>query len=151
MLWRYADGAINTALRGAACLKSSVKLSDCNGVMHEFHLCTHLLGDIVSLEASELRDGAPGDYEFQIVGDPREDLFSLCGRLVEKMRRALAVMHVRRGRLGLEIIEETVRGRIGWDDAAEGRLPLVTIDGQEFSWGRTWTCVDVFRGMAVHA
>jgi hypothetical protein len=43
-------------------------------------------------------------------------------------------MKVRRGRLGLEITEETVRGRIGWDDAAKSRGPLVTIDGQEFSW-----------------
>ncbi|MDL2354635.1 MAG: hypothetical protein QFF03_05210 [Pseudomonadota bacterium] len=123
-----------------------VKLSDCKGVMHEFHLRTHLLGDIVSLEAFELRDDAPGGYEFQIVGDPREDLFSLCGRLVEKMRRALAVMHVRRGRLGLEIIEETVRGRIGWDDAAEGRLPLVTIDGQEFSWDELGHALMCFEG-----
>jgi hypothetical protein len=61
--------------------------------MHEFHLRTHLLGDVVSLEAFELRDGAPGGHEFQIVGDAREASFSLCGRVVEKMRRALAVMH----------------------------------------------------------
>jgi hypothetical protein len=27
--------------------------------LHEFHLRTHLLGDIVSLEAFELRGGAP--------------------------------------------------------------------------------------------
>lgn len=123
-----------------------VKLADCNGVMHEFHLRIHLFGDIVSLEAFELRDGAPGGYEFQIVGDPRDDLLDLCGRLVEKIRRALAVQHVKRGRLGLEIIDETVRGRIGWDDTAEGRLPLVTIDGQEFSWNELGHALMGFEG-----
>jgi hypothetical protein len=67
---------------------------------------------------------------------------------VEKIRRALAVMKVRRGRLGLEITEETVRGRIGWDDAAKSRGPLVTIDGQEFSWhdlGHALMCFDGWK------
>jgi hypothetical protein len=33
--------------------------------------------------------------------------------LVEKIRLSLAVMHVRPGRLGLEIIEEIFQGRMG--------------------------------------
>ncbi len=123
-----------------------IKLADCKGVMHEFHLRTHLFGNIVSLEAFEIRDGAPGGYEFQIVGDPSEDILSLCGRLVEKMRRALAVMHVARGRHGLEIIEDVVRGHIDWDDAADGRLPLVIIDGQAFSWDELGQALMCFEG-----
>jgi hypothetical protein len=89
-----------------------VKLSECNVVKHKIHLPTHLLGDIVLLEAFELCDGA-GRLRISIVGDPREDLFSLCGYLVGKMRLALAVIHVRRSRLGLEIVEGAVRGRMG--------------------------------------
>lgn len=89
-----------------------VKLSECNVVKHKIHLRTHLLGDIVLLEAFELCDGARR-LRIPIVGDPREDLFSLCGYLVGKMRLALAVMHVRRSRLGLEIVEGSVRGLMG--------------------------------------
>jgi hypothetical protein len=89
-----------------------VKLSECNVVNHKIHLRTYLLGDIVLLEAFELCDGA-GRLRIPIVGDPCEDLFSLCGYFVGKMRVALAVMHVRRSRLGLEIVEGAVRGRMG--------------------------------------
>jgi hypothetical protein len=35
-----------------------VKLSECNGIKRKIYLCTHLLDDIVLLEAYKLRNGA---------------------------------------------------------------------------------------------
>ena len=72
---------------------------------------------------------------FEIIGDPEDDLWVLLGRLVEKMRRALSVQHLRKGDYGLEIANPgVVRGRIECDRGSDGRLPLLVIDGQEIDW-----------------
>jgi hypothetical protein len=89
-----------------------VKLSECNVVSTRF-ICVPICSATSSCWRHLSFATAPGGYEFRIVGDPREDLFSLCEYLVGKMRLALAVMHVRRSRLGLEIVEGAVRGRMG--------------------------------------
>ena len=69
-----------------------------------------------------------------MIGDPKEDLWVLFGRLLEKMRRGLAQRHLMQSTYGLEIGEEgAVRARIGYDEFAKG-LPLLTIDGREITW-----------------
>jgi hypothetical protein len=35
---------------------------------------------------SELRDGNPGGYQFQLIGEPEDDLLALLGRLIDKIR-----------------------------------------------------------------
>ena len=111
-----------------------VGIKDCAGEDHKFHFKTRLLGDIVSLEAFELREGNPADYKYQLIGDPEDDLFALLGRLIQKIRRTLSVKHIRDAEYGLQIVEETVRGRIEWDDDEDGRVPLMVVDGREISW-----------------
>jgi hypothetical protein len=89
----------------------------------------------VALDAFELRDGYPAGYQFQAIGDPEGDLLALLGRLIEKMRRALSIQHVIDGELGLEIADhQVVRGKIGWDEDQDGRVPLLIIDGREITW-----------------
>ena len=51
-----------------------VGLADCTGEVHEFHFRTNLFGPGVALDAFELRDGHPAGYQFQIIGDPEDDL-----------------------------------------------------------------------------
>lgn len=65
-----------------------IGLIDCTGEEHKFNFRTRLLGDIVSLEAFELREGNPSGYEFQLIGDPDEDLFVLLGRLIKRIAGA---------------------------------------------------------------
>ena len=67
------------------------------GKLREFHFRTHLFGTGVALDAFELRDGEPAGYSFQIIGEPEGDLMVLLGRLVEKMRRALSIKHLKDG------------------------------------------------------
>src|ERR1700676_1536564 len=105
------------------------------GEGHEFHFRTYLFGSGVVLDAFELRDGHPSGYSFQIIGDPEGDLLVLLGRLIEKMRRALSTKHLTHGEHGLQISDERiVRGRFEWDDARNGRVPLLMIDGREIDW-----------------
>ena len=111
-----------------------IGLTDCAGEEHQFHFQTRLLGGIVSLEAFELREGNPAGYTFQLIGKPEEDLFALLGRLIQRIRKALSVKHIEDGQHGLQIVDDTVRGRIEWDDDEDGRVPLMVVDGREISW-----------------
>lgn len=112
-----------------------IGITDCSGAPHQFHFQTQLLGGMVSLEAFELVEGNPGGYQFQMIADPESDLFALLGQMVQKIRRAISVKHIRDSDgHGLQIAEQTVRGRIGWDESEDGRVPLVVVDGQEISW-----------------
>ena len=53
------------------------------------------------------------------------------GAPTEKIRRALSVRHIdfRERR----IIDSTLRRRIEWDEAQDGHLPLVVVDGKVVS------------------
>lgn len=123
-----------------------VGLVDCDGEVHEFYFRTHLLGPGVTLDGFELRDGHPAGYWFQIIGKPEEDLLVLLGRLIERIRRALSTKHLTDGNLGLRIAGQVVRGRIEWDDAHDGRLPIIIIDGREVSWGEFGHMLMTFEG-----
>lgn len=111
-----------------------IGIVDCSGETHQFHFRTRLLGPLVSLEAFELHDGEPAGYQFQLGGDPQDDQFELLGKLIQRIRRALAVKHLEEGAFGLQLVNDTVRGRIEWDEAEDGQLPLVVVDGRELSW-----------------
>ena len=125
----------------------SMGLSDCRGEIHEFHFRTQLLATSIALDAFELRNGNPTGYFFQIIGDPGEDQLVLFGRLVEKMRRALSVKHLKNGDYGLQISDQgIVRGRIEWDERQGGRLPLLVIDGREINWDQFGSMLMSYEG-----
>jgi hypothetical protein len=66
--------------------------------------------------------------------DPLSDQFVLPGKLIEKMRRLLAVAHIRASDLGLQIVEQTARGRIEWGREEDSHRPCVVIDGRRVDW-----------------
>jgi hypothetical protein len=124
-----------------------VEMRDAAGGLHRFHFRVHHLGDQVSLEAFELKEGAPGGYEFQILGKAEADLFGLMGQLTLRMRRTLAQQHLEKDdQYGLVIKDSLVRGRIDWDSDEDGRVPLLVIDGQEVSWEKFGRMVMGFEG-----
>ncbi len=109
-------------------------LVDCDGKTHQFHFRTRLFGPGATLDAFELEDGQPAGYSFQLRGEPEEDLLVLLGRLIEKIRRALSVKHLVASDLGTQIANQSVQGSIEWDEAEEGNLPMLIIDGQQVTW-----------------
>lgn len=121
-------------------------MTDCTGEAHEFQFRTCLLGSMVSLEAFELKRGEPAGYRFQILGDPDDDLLSLLGHLVERMRRSLSVKHLVASDHGLQIADQTVRARIEWDETQDGRVPLLVIDGRDVSWEEFGRMLMTFEG-----
>jgi hypothetical protein len=123
-----------------------VSLVDCGGEAHEFHFRTHLFGPGVSLSAFEIRNGYEAGYQFQVIGDPADDLLALLGRLIAKMRRALATKHLSQGELGLRIADREVRGMIEWDEKEDGGVPLVVVDGRAISWEHLGYMLMTFEG-----
>ena len=105
-----------------------------------------LLGSIAALDAFELTAGGPGGYQFQILGEPEDEPLSLLARLVARMRRSLSLKHLVPSEHGTEIADQTVCGRIEWDESAEGRVPLLVIDGQEVSWEELGRMLMSFEG-----
>jgi hypothetical protein len=124
-----------------------VGLADCTGEVHEFHFRTNLFGTGVALDAFELRDGDPTGYQFQIIGDPQDDLLVLLGQLIQKIRRGLSTKHIVDGQHGLQITDDrVVRGKIEWDVAQDGRVPLLIIDGREITWNELGRMLMSFEG-----
>ena len=123
-----------------------IVMTDCAGEKHEFHFRLRLLGSMAALDAFELTDGAPGGYQFQMLGEPDDEPLSLLGRLIERMRRSLSVKHLVRGEHGTQIADDTVCGRIEWDQFEDGRVPLLIIDGQEVSWNEFGRMLMTFEG-----
>lgn len=64
------------------------------------------------------------------------------------MRRDLSVTHIEDGELGLQIAEPQtrVRGLIECDEACEGRVPLLVIDGREITWEEFGRLLMTFEG-----
>jgi hypothetical protein len=130
-----------------------IRLADVDGVEHEFHFATQLIGDRVAIDAREVKDGEPiNGYEFQVIGfEPEGEIFELLGKLLEKMRRALSRKHLEEREFGLGIADHyTVRARIDCDlDAEDGfgdRRPLVVIDGKPVSWDHFGHMLMTFEG-----
>ena len=121
-------------------------LIDCDGQAHLFHFRTRLFGPGVALDAFEVRDGTPAGYQFQVIGEPEDDPLKLLARLIERIRRALSIKHVKVGNLGLQIADQVVRGRIEWDESQDGRVPLVTVDGREITWDEFGRMLMSFEG-----
>ena len=93
-----------------------IVLKDVTGAAHEFHFRTHHGGAHVAIEAFELKDGNPGGYEFQMLGDPTQDPIAIFQQLFERMRRALGRTHIEGGAHGPQIAKSSegwiVRGHI---------------------------------------
>ena len=125
-----------------------ITISDGTGQTHEFHCRTRLLGDVVALDAFELENGDPAGYQFQVIGDCNEDRFRLLARMIQKMRRALSVQHVadKHDGHGLQIVDQTVRGTIAWDDAEDGRIPMLVVDGKPVTWDELGRMLMTFEG-----
>lgn len=124
-----------------------VGLPDCTGELHEFHFRTNLFGPGIAIDAFELHDGDPAGYQFQIIGDPEDDLLVLFGHLIQKIRRGLSTKHLMDGPHGLQITDEMiVQGKIECDLNHDDRVPILVIDGREITWDEFGRMLMSFEG-----
>jgi hypothetical protein len=123
-----------------------IVMTDCAGERHEFQFQMRLLGSMMALDAFEIKAGMPRGYQFQILGEPEDEPLSLLARLVERMRGSLSVKYLVSSEHGTQIADQTVCGQIEWDASADGRVPLLVIDGQEVSWEELGRMLMSFEG-----
>ena len=127
-----------------------ITMKTAEGQTHEFHFRYNPVPGI--LKASELKDGSPEGYEFSVLAEEGEPSASLVGRLLEKIRRGMAHQHLEPCNIttgGLSIKDETVCGRIEWDDEQDGRVPSLVIDGRSISWDQFGRMLMQFEGWQV--
>ncbi|MGH8327442.1 MAG: DUF7713 domain-containing protein [Steroidobacteraceae bacterium] len=123
-----------------------VVMTDCAGEQHEFHFQIRLLGDVMALDAFELKGGVPGGYQFEILGEPDGEPLPLLGSLIARMRRSLSVRYLVSDEDGAHIADQTVCGRIEWDASGDGRVPLLVVDGRDVSWDEFGRMLMSFEG-----
>jgi hypothetical protein len=120
---------------------------DGRGTEHEFRFRTRLFGPGMAIDAFELRDGSPAGYEFQVIGEPDDDPLELLGKLIGKMRRALALTHIEDTDHGPQVNDRLIlRGTVDSDPDEDHRVPMVVIDGREISWDELGRMVATFEG-----
>ena len=140
------DAAARMGVDGFEAIRfEPVRITDAHGVEREFHFRQHLFGQM-ALDAFELVDGSPGGYQFQIIGDANADPWALLARLIERIRRCLALTHLSTEGRGLEILGTTVRGRITSDSNTSQALPVLVIDGREIPWQEFGRMLMSFEG-----
>ena len=72
---------------------------------------------------------------------------ALLGRLIQRIRKALSVKHIANDdRHGLQIADQTVRGRIEGDYSGADHTPIVVVDGREISWDEFGRMLMTFEG-----
>jgi len=113
-----------------------VTLEDRDGEEHAFHFQTRLLGDLIYIQALEIKEGEPKGYKFAQSGYAEDDLFGLFTKLVERLTREMERKHIEADHfLPYSITgDDIVRGRVSWDEETGGEVPLLVIDGKELSW-----------------
>jgi hypothetical protein len=122
-----------------------IDMVDSAGDSHRFHFQMRLLGpDMIVLDAFELREDVRAGYEFRTVGEPDDDVLTLLGRLVEKMRRTLSLRFLCAENHRLRIRDHTVQGRITSD--LSGNMPVVVVDGKDIGWDDFGRMLMAFEG-----
>jgi len=128
-----------------------ISIKGADGLIHEFQFQTRLLGGILSLEAFEMKDGSPTGYQFQLIAEPEEERFAQLARMVQRIRGTLAIQFLEDSRLGLQIKDKEVQGRIEMDSSEDAelfgkRVPKMVIDGKDVSWEEFGRMLMSFEG-----
>ncbi len=129
---------------------ASVVMEDAVGESHIFDIVSRISATGHVMEALEVRQGEVRGYSFAVLGDVEVDAMALFGELYERMRQGLAARHVQKGDLGWHLTEgDRLSGRIEWDDARDGEVPCVVVDGETFTWNQVGKMLMAYEGFVV--
>ncbi len=122
-------------------------MTDAYGLKRVVEFRTHLFGTGVAIDAIEFIDDRSEGYRFKVIGPEDGDLLELLARLVTKMRRGLAYVHLEESAHGLQIGDPgIVRARVESDLDGQTDGPVVVIDGRSISWDELGRMVAAYEG-----
>jgi hypothetical protein len=129
-----------------------ILIQDADGIDHTFHFSVKLLGVGLVLSAFEKEyEDRSGGYEFSIIGDVEDGVFSVFSRLYPRMCKALSRKHIYHNETTnkWQITEsDIVRGRITYDPDAEewDPDPMIVIDGKAITWKAFGQMLSTYEG-----
>ncbi len=127
-----------------------IEVSGRDNKKHLFYIDRIVFPMGISLEATEIQEREPRGYKIAVRGDLDGDQAMLLEKLLNKVRKLVSRKYIEeeKTRWGIMhfIKEDEVVGRIEWDEQYEGRLPLVIIDGKEYSWEEFGEMMTSFEG-----
>ena len=132
-----------------------ISLKDIEGNEHKFEFTVRLMGDQLVLKTHEDSQDDVCAYEFSMIGDYKDGLFSLFAKLYERMVNALNTKHIYKNAesCGWQIQNDEngkniARGRIESDMDLDDSLttPLIVIDGKKIPWKDFGKMLMTFEG-----
>ncbi len=85
-----------------------------------------------------------------MLGGFEGEALALFRQLYQRVREGLSLRHVEETDLGWQVNDgRRIRGRIDWDPESDDRVPIVVIDGREFSWREVGRMLMSFEGFNV--
>ena len=129
-----------------------IELTDAAGVKHRFEIQSLLVATGREMIAREVPAPDSGGYRFAVLDDFEADAWDLFQRLYKKMRREMAVRHVKKTKYGWQLTkDDRLVGRIEWDPETDGQVPVLVIDGKPFSWDEVGRMLMSFEGFTLEA
>ena len=117
---------------------------------HLFYICRTVLPMGILLEAEEIQGEEQKGYKISVHGDIDCNQKELYEKLLKKIKKTLSKKYIRYEKTGYTrgnfIKDGEVVGRIEWDEEYEGRVPLLVIDGKEYTWEEFGEMLMTFEG-----
>ena len=128
-----------------------VILQDADGIDHKFYFSIRLMGEDLVLRSFEEEENISEGYEFSLIGDIEDGLFSLFSKLYTRMIKALSRKHIyldEETKSWLITEDDIVRGHITYDPESDdwSSDPMVVIDGKGISWKKFGQMLKTFEG-----
>ncbi len=128
-----------------------VVIRDIDDIDHEFHFSLRLMGEQQVLSAFEVKGKFPAGYEFSMIGETENGIFSLFSKLYERMLKTLNRKHIFKN-AGIDqwqiTDDDKVRGQISCidDEVGHSRVPILMIDGKKIAWDEFGKMLMTYEG-----
>jgi len=129
-----------------------IVVADADEVPRTFEIRSMLVPTGHAMIAEETPRSERGGYRFEVLGDLEADAWELFQRLLETMRREMAVRHIEPGEHGWRLTHDRrLVGRIEWDPQTDGTEPLLVVDGKALTWSQVGRMLMTFEGFTLDA
>jgi len=112
----------------------SFVMKDSYGKKHTFYVKKMGFFNGILLRAHEIIDDEIKGYSFKVDGDFDCDQLALEKELLDKVKEGLAYQSINKDSFLGDGLKEIVFGRIESEENTDGQVPLMVIEGKEYTW-----------------
>lgn len=130
--------------------EKTIEVSGKGKKKHLFYICRTVLPMGILLEAIEIQGEEQKGYKIQVRGDVDCNQKELYDKLIKKIKKALSKKYIRFEKTaytsGNFIKDDKVVGRIEGDEKYDDRVPMLVIDGKDYTWEEFGKMLMTFEG-----